>query len=49
MALFSYIDRDGKPLVKFRRVKDFSELKLMEQEARNNAVIAEPNNPDNAS
>ena len=36
VALFSYIDRKGKPLVKFRRVKDFSELDVMEQKAIEN-------------
>ena len=35
VALFSYIDRDGKPLVKFRKLKDSSELKEMQMEAIN--------------
>lgn len=33
VALFSYLDRKGKPLVKFRMVKDSSELKEMKMEA----------------
>ena len=33
VALFSYLDRKGKPLVKFRMVKDPSELKEMKMEA----------------
>ena len=35
VALFSYIDRQGKPLVKFRMVKGSSELKEMKMEAIN--------------
>ena len=35
VALFSYLDRKGKPLVKFRMVKDSSELKEMKKEAIN--------------
>ena len=35
VALYSYIDRKGKPLVKFRMVKDSSELKEMKMEAIN--------------
>ena len=35
-TLYGFIDRKGKPLVKFRRVKDFSELDVMEQEAIEN-------------
>lgn len=35
VALFSYIDRQGKPLVKVRMVKDSSELKEMKMEAIN--------------
>ena len=36
-TLYGFVDRKGKPLVKFRRVKDFSELDVMEQEAIENA------------
>lgn len=32
-TLYGYIDRKGKPLVKFRKVKDSSELEFMKQEA----------------
>lgn len=35
VALYSYIDRKGKPLIKFRMVKDSSELKEMKMEAIN--------------
>ena len=35
VALYSYIDRKGKPLIKFRMVKDSSELKEMILEAIN--------------
>lgn len=35
VTLFGYIDRDGKPLVKFRKLKDSSELKEMQMEAIN--------------
>lgn len=35
-TLYGYIDRKGKPLVKFRRVKDFSELDVIEQKATEN-------------
>ena len=34
IAVYSYIDRSGKPLVKFRAIKDYDELREMEQEAR---------------
>ena len=35
-TLYGFIDRKGKPIVKFRRVKNFSELDVMEQEAIEN-------------
>ena len=35
-TLYGFVDRKGKPLVKFRRVKNFSELDVMEQEAIEN-------------
>ena len=35
-TLYGFIDRKVKPLVKFRRVKDFSELDVMEQKAIEN-------------
>lgn len=35
VSLFSYIDRKGMPLVKFRMVKDSSELKEMKMDAIN--------------
>ena len=37
-TLYGFIDRKGKPLVKFRRIKDFSELKDMEREAKAHAI-----------
>lgn len=33
ITVYSYVDRAGKPLVKFRYIKDFSELREMEKEA----------------
>ena len=32
-TLYGYIDRKGKPLGKFRRIMEFSELETMKQEA----------------
>lgn len=34
ITIYSYVDRTGKPLVKFRIIKDFNELKVMEKEAK---------------
>lgn len=34
ITIYSYVDRTGKPLVKFRNIKDYGELKVMEKEAR---------------
>lgn len=34
ITIYSYVDRAGKPLVKFRYVKDYDELDEMEKEAR---------------
>ena len=34
IKIYSYVDRAGKPLVKFRNIKDYGELKVMEKEAR---------------
>ena len=34
ITIYSYVDRAGKPLVKFRNIKDYGELKVMEKEAR---------------
>lgn len=36
ITIYSYVDRDGKPLVKFRKIRDYSELGEMEKEARRN-------------
>ena len=36
ITIYSYVDRAGKPLVKFRYIKDYSELDEMEKEARKN-------------
>lgn len=36
ITIYSYVDRTGKPLIKFRTIKDFNELKVMEKEARKN-------------
>lgn len=36
ITVYSYVDRAGKPLVKFRTIKDFNELNMMEKEARKN-------------
>lgn len=36
ITIYSYVDRAGKPLVKFRNIKNFSELDEMEIEARRN-------------
>lgn len=36
ITIYSYVDRSGKPLVKFRNIKNFSELEGMEKEARRN-------------
>lgn len=36
IIIYSYVDRAGKPLVKFRNIKDYSELDEMEIEARRN-------------
>lgn len=33
ITVYGYIDRTGKPLVKFRIIKDFEELRRMKQEA----------------
>ena len=34
ITLYAYVDRSGKPLVKFRNIKDYDELEVMEREAR---------------
>ena len=34
ITLYAYVDRSGKPLVKFRNIKDYDELEVMEKEAR---------------
>lgn len=34
ITLYSYVDRTGKPLVKFRTINDFNELSVMEKEAK---------------
>ena len=36
ITIYSYVDRAGKPLVKFRNIKDYSELDEMKIEARRN-------------
>lgn len=36
ITIYSYVDRAGKPLVKFRAIKDSGELEKMEKEARQN-------------
>lgn len=36
ITIYSYVDRAGKPLVKFRNIKDYDELNEMEKEARRN-------------
>ena len=36
ITIYSYVDRAGKPLVKFRNIKDYNELHEMEKEARRN-------------
>lgn len=36
ITIYGYIDRNGKPLAKFRTIKDFNELNMMEKEARKN-------------
>lgn len=36
ITIYGYIDRNGKPQVKFRTIKDFNELNMMEKEARKN-------------
>lgn len=36
ITIYSYVDRTGKPLIKFRIIKDFNELNMMEKEARKN-------------
>lgn len=36
ITIYSYVDRAGKPLVKFRKIKDYGELNKMEGEAREN-------------
>ena len=36
ITIYSYVDRSGKPLVKFRNIKNYSELDEMEEEARRN-------------
>lgn len=33
VTLYGYIDRTGKPLIKFRKIKDFKELHTMREEA----------------
>ena len=33
ITVYGYIDRTGKPLVKFRIIKDFEELRMMKQDA----------------
>lgn len=36
ITIYSYVDRAGKPLVKFRKIKDYGELEEMAKEARRN-------------
>ena len=36
ITIYSYVDRAGNPLVKFRNIKDYGELEEMEKEARRN-------------
>lgn len=36
ITIYGYVDRAGKPLVKFRHINDYSELDEMEKEARCN-------------
>lgn len=36
ITMYGYVDRNGNPLVKFRTIKDFNELNMMEKEARKN-------------
>lgn len=36
ITIYGYVDRNGTPLVKFRTIKDFNELNMMEKEARKN-------------
>ncbi|MCD8235182.1 MAG: hypothetical protein LUD00_00705 [Prevotellaceae bacterium] len=39
ITIYSYVDRTGNPLVKFRNIKDYGELEEMEKEARRNLKI----------
>lgn len=34
ITIYSYVDRTGKPLVRFRNIRDYGELDEMEKEAR---------------
>lgn len=36
ITIYGYVDRNGKPLIKFRTIKNYCELKEMEKEARRN-------------
>lgn len=36
ITIYSYVDRAGKPLVKFQTIKDYGELDIMRKEAKNN-------------
>lgn len=36
ITIYGYIDREGKTLVKFKAIKDFKELDIMEEEAKMN-------------
>lgn len=36
ITIYGFIDRNGKPLVKFQTIKNFKELDMMEEEAKNN-------------
>lgn len=36
ITIYGYIDRDGKPLIKFRTIEDYKELDDMEREAKKN-------------
>lgn len=36
ITIYSYVDRAGKPLVKFRNIKDYGELEKMRKAARRN-------------
>lgn len=36
ITIYGYIDREGKPLIKFRAIEDFGELDQMEEEAKKN-------------